>query len=636
MIHHDALSMASVADAIARKAGELIDSGNYSEAQHLLEQQLTDLPGHEASVFLLGKLLGLQGEHLRAVGVLEKLVATGTDRLDAIFTFAVELGEVGRYQDALNTLGPLLECYPELPFLRRWQGVFLEKLRRVDEAQQAYLTAIQLKPDYVEAQISLASLWLDQCHVEEAEKKLVEILEQHPDNGTAHNDLGRIYRMQGKIPQALFHFQRVMEIEPSNAWAASNYLFALCNLETVSAEELAARHFQLADRYYPVETRTNGHRLDTNRAIRIGYLSGDFCTHSVSFFIEAILQHHDRSRFKLYCYATTAKSDDTTLRLKSMDVVWRDICGQTAAMAAQKIRDDEIDILVDLSGHTSGNRLDLFARRPAPVQVSWIGYPHSTGLRQMDYYISDRICNPPETGDSLYSESLIRLPRVFCCYLPPVVFPQVAPLPFSSNGQITFGCFNSFSKINQALFETWVRILKAIPGSRLYLKSAPLSGDGVKLKVLETFEKSGIVAERITLKPFAESPEQHLAQYADIDIALDTYPYNGTTTTCESLWMGVPLISLAGDRHLSRVGASFLQAVGLPELVADSPDEYVEKAVNLALDSERLQFLRENLRLMMARSALMDAKGVTCELEQAYESMFVNAQRVDDLKSRGF
>jgi predicted O-linked N-acetylglucosamine transferase (SPINDLY family) len=290
---------------------------------------------------------------------------------------------------------------------------------------------------------------------------------------------------------------------------------------------------------------------------------------------------------------------------------------------------------VDLSGHTSGNRLDLFALKPAPVQVSWIGYPHSTGLKQMDYYISDRVCNPPGTGDNLYSETLVRLPRVFCCYLPPVVFPLVSPLPSSLSGQITFGCFNSFSKINTALFEMWSRILKAIPGSRLYLKSAPLSGTGTKRKVLDLFEQFGVATERIMLKPFAESSEQHLAQYADIDIALDTYPYNGTTTTCESLWMGVPLITLAGDRHLSRVGASFLQVVGLPELVADSPDEYVEKAVNLASDPERLQFLRENLRLMMARSALMDAKGVTCELEQAYESMFINVQQVDDLKSRG-
>jgi protein O-GlcNAc transferase len=635
MILNGPPSTDSVADAIAHKAGELIDSGNYSEALRLLEQQLADLPDHEESVFLMGKLLGLQGEHLRAVEVLEQLVSKGTDRLDAIFTLAVELGEAGRYQDALNCLGPLLEGYPELPFLRRWQGVFLEKLRRIEEAQQAYLAAIQQKPDYVEAQLSLASLWLDQCHVEEAEKMLVKILEQHPDNGTAHNDLGRIYRMQGKIPQALFHFQRVMEIEPSNAWAASNYLFAMCNLETVSAEELAARHFQLADRYYPVVARSSSRRLGRNRLIRVGYLSGDFCTHSVAFFIEAILQHHDRSRFKLYCYATTAKSDDTTLRLKSLDVDWRDICGLTAAVAAQKIRDDEIDILVDLSGHTSGNRLDIFAIKPAPVQVSWIGYPHSTGLKQMDYYISDRICNLPGTGDNLYSETLIRLPRVFCCYLPPAVFPQVSVLPSSLSGQITFGCFNSFSKINHGLFAIWARILKAIPGSRLYLKSAPLSGAGTKRKVLDLFEQLGIAPERIMLRPFSESSEQHLAQYSDIDIALDTYPYNGTTTTCEALWMGVPLITLAGDRHLSRVGASFLQLAGLPELVADSPDEYVDRAVKLASDTGHLQFLREHLRLMMARSALMDAKGVTCELEDAYESMIAQAQRIDDLKPGG-
>jgi predicted O-linked N-acetylglucosamine transferase (SPINDLY family) len=299
---------------------------------------------------------------------------------------------------------------------------------------------------------------------------------------------------------------------------------------------------------------------------------------------------------------------------------WCNTVGLSAEQVAAQIRADRIDILVDLSGHTALNRLDVCALRPAPVQVSWIGYPHSTGMRQIDYYITDRLCDPPGKTEQFYSEQLYRLPRVFCCYLPPLEFPPVRDR--AAGTPLTFGCFNNFAKINEPLLELWISILQRLPEARLMLKNKVLSeGSSTHKKLRQQFQAGGIEPQRLVLQVVNKSAYDHLDCYNDIDIALDSFPYHGTTTTCEALWMGVPVITLAGASHLSRVGVSFLTAVGLEELIAQSPEAYIGLAVSLARDRHRLQELRSSLRLMLASSPLMDAAGVTREVELAYEQM---------------
>jgi predicted O-linked N-acetylglucosamine transferase (SPINDLY family) len=596
----------------------LIDLGQYDEAETALAGADHDFD----SLFLAAKLAGLRKDHSRAVALLESLCLQGDDRLETIFTLAVEYGECARYLDGFRCIESLLPSFPGLPLLYRWKAAFLRNLDRLDEASAALGKALELQPDYSEALISLADVCFLQLRVEEAQHCLETLLEKNPDHATVLNDLARIYRIQGKVSRAIELFERALEHDPGNRSLASNYLLALLYSEQLTPEFVASEHVRLADRLYPLTGKTVQtmpvSAADTR--IRIGYVSGDFRTHAVSFFIEPVLTHHDKTHFEVVCYSNTDRADATTDRLKELGVAWRDIYGVSAHQAAAMVQADRIDILVDLAGHTAGNRLDLFALKPSPIQVSWIGYPHSSGLPQMDYAISDTSCDPPE-AEHLYREQIWRLPRVFCCYYPPMEFPVVSELPCLQTGRVIFGCYNNFAKINDTIIELWCRILLSVPGSRICLKSASLGGATLSSEVLLRFEKYGIAADRIVLYGFVDSPGEHLAHYAEIDIALDTFPYHGTTTTCEAFWMGVPVITLAGRSHVSRVGVSLLSAVGLTRFVAHSPGQYVELAVALAYDRLQLHELRKNLRTMFAQSPVMDAVGVTRELEVIYRGM---------------
>jgi len=290
--------------------------------------------------------------------------------------------------------------------------------------------------------------------------------------------------------------------------------------------------------------------------------------------------------------------------------------------ATELVRRDGIDILVDLAGHTSGSRVLLFARKPAPVQASWIGYPATTGLSAMDYKIVDRYTDPPGMSDQFYTEKLIRLPDSFLCYLPEKDSPEVGMLPVLSSGHITFGSFNNFAKVSPEGIELWGRILKTITGSRLLMKAKSFSDRSTRSYVLDMFARKGIPAERIELVSMKRSFKEHLDTYTRIDIGLDTFPYNGTTTTCEALWMGVPIITLAGSTHASRVGMSLLTNIGLPELVASTDEEYVSSAVNLACDLTKLRSLRETLRGRVMHSPLTDTKRFILNLEHCYRTLW--------------
>lgn len=604
-------------DSLYCMVERLIDLGLYDEAERALAGADHDLN----SLFLAAKLAGLRKDHSRAVALLESLCSQGDDRLETIFTLAVEYGECARYLDGFQCIESLLPRFPGLPLLYRWKAAFLRNLGHLDEASAALGKALELQPDYSEALVSLADICFLQLKVEEAQHCLETLLEKNPDHATVLNDLARIYRIQGKVSRAIELFERALEHDPGNRSLASNYLLALLYSEQLTPEFVASEHIRLSDRLYPLTGKSVQNKSFSDDArIRIGYVSGDFCTHAVSYFIEPILVNHDKTHFEIVCYSNTDRTDATTDRLKELGVVWRDIYGVPARQAAAMVQADRIDILVDLAGHTAGNRLDLFAIKPAPIQVSCIGYPHSSGLSQMDYYLSDTSCDPPE-AEPLYREQIWRMPRVFCCYYPPMEFPVVSELPCLQTGRVTFGCYNNFAKINDTIIEQWCRILLSVPGSRICLKSASLGGATLSKEVSLRFEKHGIAADRIVLYGFVDSPGEHLAHYAEIDIALDTFPYHGTTTTCEALWMGVPVITLAGRSHVSRVGVSLLSAVGLTRFIAHSPGQYVELAVTLAYDRLQLYELRKNLRTMFAQSPVMDAVGVTRELEVIYRGM---------------
>ncbi|MDX1656722.1 MAG: tetratricopeptide repeat protein, partial [Candidatus Competibacteraceae bacterium] len=361
----------------------------------------------------------------------------------------------------------------------------------------------------------------------------------------------------------------------------------------------------------PANEATPGRRL------RVGYVSPDFRTHAARFFIEPVLQGHDRGAVEVYAYAEVSSPDEVTRRLQGQVDVWRQTAGLSDEALFERIRDDGIDVLVDLAGHTAGNRLLVFARRAAPVQVSWLGYGYTTGLEEMDYFLADEHFVPPDQAH-LFSESIYRLGRVPFCYRPPAQAPEVGPLPARRRGQISFGCLSRPVRLNDGVIALWARLLKAVPDSRLVLNNRPFGDQETRELFIERFAAHGIGAERLELG--YDSPPWGV--YNEIDIALDPFPHNGGTTTFEALWMGLPVVSLAARASVGRFGATLLNGVGLGDWVAEDGEGYLARAVAAARDLEGLERLRGELRGRLRASPLLDEAGFVAALEGAYRQMW--------------
>jgi protein O-GlcNAc transferase len=364
--------------------------------------------------------------------------------------------------------------------------------------------------------------------------------------------------------------------------------------------------------------RSHGNLPEPGRRLRIGYVSGDLREHPVGQFMEPVLRHHDRGGFEIFCYANTLRADDRTGRLKAHADAWREVFALDDAGMEALIREDAIDILVDLSGHTGANRLPVFGRKPAPVQATWLGYLNTTGLKTIDWRITDAKASP-EALKAYHSERLLYLPDSQWCYQAPPNCPETSPPPSLSAGHITFGAFTNLAKIGAPVIELWCRLLERVPHSRLLVVGNGLGAIGEE--VMARFTRHGAAPDRIELRnavPFGD----YLALHAQVDIMLDTFPYAGGTTSCHALWMGVPIVTMTGETASSCGGASLLQAIGLPDLVAQTPGQYLDIAAGLAIDQVRLAELRARMRSRMSASPLTDAPRFTRNLESAYRSMW--------------
>lgn len=352
--------------------------------------------------------------------------------------------------------------------------------------------------------------------------------------------------------------------------------------------------------------------------IKVGYVSPDFRTHSVSYFFKPLLLAHDRDKFEIYCYSNVSRPDDITTHIKANSDHWRNILGMEDKDAAELIKKDGINILVDLSGHTANNRLLVFGYKPAPIQITWLGYPNTTGMTTMDYRFTDEIADPPGSG-AFYTEKLIRLKGGFLCYSGDESIEVSTSSPCLKTGHITFGSFNTLPKINPEVISLWSEILQSLLGSRLILKCRQLKNKGVKSRLRKMFKRNKVSFKQIQLVPMLSEHKEHLRLYNKIDIALDPFPYNGTTTTCEALWMGVPVVTMLGDRHAGRVGASILTHVGLKGLIATDQDDYKKIVLNLAellMDGYQL-----DCRSFMERSSLCNPGAFAKKIETAYKEM---------------
>jgi len=351
-------------------------------------------------------------------------------------------------------------------------------------------------------------------------------------------------------------------------------------------------------------------------------VSADFGDHPVGRFLLPLLERHDHRQFEVFWYSNTARPDAMTARFRSCADQWRDIANLRDQQAVEQVRADRIDILVDLSGHTAGNRLLVFAAKPAPVQVSYLGYPGTTGLTMIDSRLTDPFADPADLTDDFHTETLFRLPSTNWCFAEIGDLPPVAPPPAVKRHQITFGSFNNLAKVTEPMLQTWATILQQVADSCLLLKADAFGSASVRERIASYFAAQGIDANRLNLSGRVPEHSTHLALYGQMDIALDAFPYHGTTTTCDALWMGVPTITLAGQAHVSRVGVSLLSNIGLTELIADSPKTYVRIATGLAHDLARLSDLRSTLRNRMRNSPLMDAPTFAANMEAAYRQMW--------------
>lgn len=482
---------------------------------------------------------------------------------------------------------------------------------------------LQYLPNDTETCCRYAQAELGQQHYLHAIALLEDVVKRTPEHAAAWHELGRMLKRLARVDEACACFRRAVTAAPDNRIFQDSLLFTQLFSDTCLPEEIAAAHRAWGTNFPPIPVPDTAWK-PTGR-ITVGYLSPDFREHSVASFIEPVLRHHDRQRFRIICYQCGPEQDGTTQRLCSMVEQWRNITDLDDAAAYDVIIRDGVTILVDLAGHTAWNRLPLLALRPAPLQMTWIGYPHSTGLTQIDYRITDAVADPPGTAESLHTEHLARLPGCFLCYSPPGDAPQPAGyLPMQENNALTFGCFNNLAKITPALLDCWRKLLEQIPQSRLLLKGEAFDDPAARSALLKQF---ALPENRVLTCGWTPDRTSHLSLYNQVDIALDTWPYNGTTTTCEALWMGVPVITLAGAHHASRVGASLLASAGLEFCVCHSAEEYIQRAIQLAGNLPLLRTLRTDLRAMLSASPLLDGIGFTRRLELLYQQALTDSMK---------
>jgi predicted O-linked N-acetylglucosamine transferase (SPINDLY family) len=608
--------------ALLKNALGLHRAGRLAEAETLYRQARAAAPRHFDVLHLSGLLAYQQGRIAEAVDWLGRAYRLNTDAVVCEMRYALTLLAARRTAEAEKHLRHVVQEKPD--FHEGWDNLAycLKTQDRLAEAIACHRKAIAAKPDYAVAWYNLGLTLSMHGEPVEALACHERALAADPHYAMARYGRAQALQLLHRVPEAIADYRRFLELQPNHHEARSCLLFALHNLENISREELFAEHLAYG-RAVGQGAAAPFAGADPGKRLRVAILSPDLRTHSCAFFLEPLLRYLDREQFELYLYHDHFREDAVSQRLRGFAALWRNFIGQPAAVVEKTIREDAPDILVDLTGHVGLNRLPLFARRLAPVQVTYLGYPDTTGVPAMDFRFTDAVADPEGEADRFATERLVRFAPTAWAYAPPADAPAVVPAPGGARGWVTFGCFNNLAKITDGMLATWGRILAGVPHSRLRLKGRGLGDDAIRERYRERLGRCGLDPARVELLDRTADTRQHLALYHDIDVALDTFPYNGTTTTCEALWMGVPVISLAGDRHMSRVGASLLAAAGHPEWVATDADDYVRRAIELAANPTRLAGIAAGLRDELARSPLLDHAGQAARFGAALRACWV-------------
>jgi predicted O-linked N-acetylglucosamine transferase (SPINDLY family) len=627
-------------------------AGDLAGAEAIYRQIISEDPCHADAIHMLGVIAGQVGRTDAAIDLISRALAIHSENAeannnlgsflqdrgrledaiiycrrateldpayaDAHYNLGNALAGLGRFDAAITAFRQAISIRAHFPLALNNLGGALLSLARLDDAIAAYRQAIELEPAYADAHNNLGSALAEKGKIDEAITAYEKAIAINPNCAPAHNNLANALVGKGQLEKARGCYRKAIDLARNDSATHSNLIYTLYFCPDVSEAEILAETRQWArqhaDRLRPLICPHDNNR-NPDRPLRIGYFSPDFrATHCQYLFTDPLFQSHNRDQFEIYCYANVARPDSGTERLRSLAKVWRSTIGLSDEQIAVVVRNDRIDILVDLTMHMSYGRPRLFAQRPAPIQVAWLAYPGTTGLETIDYRLTDPHLDPPGTRDELYSEKSIRLPHTFWCYNPHSDEP-VHDLPALREGRITFGCLNNFCKVNDEVLAIWSRVLADTPDSRLILLSP--AGDHRR----SVIEKLAIDPSRIELVEH-QPRDRYLQIYHRIDIALDTIPYNGHTTTLDALWMGVPVVTLVGETIVGRAGLSILSNLNLPELIAHDADEFVQIATSLASNITRVSELRKNLRDRMARSPLMDGDRFARAIEEAYRAMW--------------
>lgn len=661
-LYRDAIALnPAYADAKANLGTALRDAGDVDGALACLADATAQHPGHPTLLNAYGNVLR-QAERIdESIDVLSAALAVLPTYAEAHNNLGLAYAIKNKFRDAAAHLKQAAELKPESAIISNNYGALLLRMFRFPEAVAALANAVARDPEYDEALINLGIAHYMRGEGPEAIAVYRRVLERHPDNGFARYSLGVALLEDQKLTEAEEEIRAALALDPDNAMALntlgvllleqhavtdardamraaanvntvsapiffSNYTFASLYEPHVSNADILEIHKEYGRRFatdVPDPQKPHLNPRDPERRLRVAYLSPDFRAHSVSYFFEALLEKHDRSRFEICLYSDTARVDKITDGMRKAADLWVETAGLPNEAFAQRLRDDGIDILVNLGGHTSGNRLPVCALKPAPVQIEYLGYPETSGVPAMDYRITDGRADPAGAAEQWCTEEIVRLPDCFHCYRPTGKAPPPAPAPHVTKGYVTFASFNVLPKVTEPIIAAWAEILKAVPDSRFFIKCKQMRDARVQARIRADFARHGIDPARIEMASFVPSVQEHLDKYAGVDLALDTFPYNGTTTTCEALYMGVPVLSIAGDNHRSRVGLSLLTAIGVAdEFVVSSVADYVARAVAFGKAPARLAEVRPTLRPAMERSALRDETGFTRTLEEAYRGLW--------------
>jgi predicted O-linked N-acetylglucosamine transferase (SPINDLY family) len=659
--------MPEYAEAHYNLGTALMDQKKLEDAAASFKKALSIRPTLLEAQNNLGNAMIEMGKNEEALALYENLLRQKPDHAKALNNLGTALWKLGRLEDALAAINRAIRCKPDYHMAFNNRGVVLRELGRADLSLESFRQSLRLKPDYPEALTNLSRALrdaglipelLELCHdairhnpkYAEAHNALGGILEEMgqvdqalvackravelaPDLAEAHNNIGNCYRDQGDLDKAIECYRRAIQLKPEVPSIGSNLAYSI----HFHANYDSARIFQenrLWAEAHEIPLHKHHKPFDNDRSpdrpLRVGYYSPDFRVHCASCFLLPLLANHNGERARIHVYSGVRRSDAITERFRSFGHVWREVAHLSDDKIAEQIRQDKIDVLVDCTLHMADNRLLVFARKPAPVQVTWLGYPSTTGLSAIDYRLTDPYLDPPLTpspgtpgegwGEGLpyYSEKSFRLPHSFWCYQPMRPTADVNPLPALENGYITFGCLNNFVKVTPQTISLWSAVMREIPKSKLLILTQP---GAHRERVKKSFADQGVSADRVDF--ISRVPlEEYFRLYNKLDVCLDTIPYPGHTTTLDALWMGVPAPTLTGNTAASRGGASILTNVGLPNLIANTTEDYVRIVKNLVDNQQELASLRGRLRQMMQDSPLTNGKQFASDMEDAFRLMW--------------